>query len=149
MLSQQEISDRFEIQNLLVDYCNAIDGRKWALLDSIFTHDAIIDYTEAGGAKGTLADIKAYLEKALKPFSSMQHMLGLPSISIDGDIATARTAVYNPMVIPQKGQPHVFFVGLWYCDELIRTDEGWRISKRSEEVSHFHNLPDGFAAIEP
>ena len=54
MLSQQEISDRLEIQDLLTAYCDAIDSQNWDALDDIFTPDAIIDYTDAGGAKGTL-----------------------------------------------------------------------------------------------
>jgi len=149
MLSQQEMSDRLEIQDLLAVYCEAIDGRDWAALDDIFTANAIIDYTEAGGAKGNLTDTKAYLAKALKPFSGMQHMLGLPVIKIEGDNAKARTTTFNPMVIEQNGKPHIFFVGLWYCDELIRTEQGWRIASRREEVSYFHNLPENFAPVEP
>ena len=149
MLSQQELSDRFEIQDLLVAYCDAIDRRQWDALDDIFTPDAIIDYTEAGGAKGTLETIKPYLERGLQPFAAMQHMLGLPLIKIEGDQATARTTVYNPMVLEKDGHPHVFFVGLWYRDELVRTDQGWRISKRSETGNHFHNVPDWFTPVEP
>jgi len=149
MLSQQEMSDRLEIQDLLAVYCEAIDDRDWAALDNVFTANAIIDYTEAGGAKGNLTETKAYLAKALKPFSGMQHMLGLPVIKIQGDNAKARTTTFNPMVIEQNGKPHIFFVGLWYCDELIRTEQGWRIASRFEEVSYFHNLPENFAPVEP
>jgi len=149
MLSQQEMSDRLEIQDLLAVYFEAIDGRDWDALDDIFTANAIIDYTEAGGAKGNLTETKAYLAKALKPFSGMQHMLGLPVIKIEGDNAKARTTTFNPMVIEQNGKPHIFFVGLWYCDELIRTEQGWRIASRLEEVSYFHNLPENFAPVEP
>lgn len=149
MLSAQEMSDRLEIQDLLAAYCDAIDSRNWDALDDVFTPDAVIDYTEAGGAKGNLEETKAYLEKALKPFSGMQHMLGLPVIKLSGDTATARTTTFNPMVIDREGKPHIFFVGLWYCDELVRTKTGWRISLRREEVSYFHNLPEDFAPVEP
>lgn len=145
MLSHQNMSDRLEIQDLLTAYCDAIDSRNWNALDDIFTPDAIIDYTEAGGAKGTLEEIKLYLDKALKPFSGMQHMLGLPMIKITGDEASARTILFNPMVIEKEGNPNVFFVGLWYRDKLIRTSKGWRIQSRHEELSYFHNLPKDFA----
>ena len=118
MLSHQNMSDRLEIQDLLTSYCDAIDSRNWNALDDIFTPDAIIDYTEAGGAKGTLEEIKLYLDKALKPFSGMQHMLGLPMIKITGDEASSRTILFNPMVIEKEGNPNVFFVGLWYSDKL-------------------------------
>lgn len=145
MLSHQKMSDRLEIQDLLTAYCDAIDSRNWNALDDIFTPDAIIDYTEAGGAKGTLEEIKLYLDKALKPFSGMQHMLGLPMIKITGDEASARTILFNPMVIEKEGNPNVFFVGLWYRDKLVRTSKGWRIQSRHEELSYFHNLPKDFA----
>lgn len=144
MLSLQHMSDRLEIQDLLVAYCEAIDGQDWNALDDVFTENAFIDYTEAGGAKGTLTEIKTYLARALKPFSNTQHMIGLPLIKINGDEATARTTLYNPMVLDQEGTPHTFFVGMWYCDKLVRTEQGWRISYRSEEASYFHNLPEGF-----
>jgi len=145
MLSHQNMSDRLEIQDLLTSYCDAIDSRNWNALDDIFTPDAIIDYTEAGGAKGTLEEIKLYLDKALKPFSGMQHMLGLPMIKITGDEASSRTILFNPMVIEKEGNPNVFFVGLWYRDKLVRTSKGWRIQSRHEELSYFHNLPKDFA----
>lgn len=145
MLSHQNMSDRLEIQDLLTAYCDAIDSRNWNALDDIFTPDAIIDYTEAGGAKGTLEEIKLYLDRALKPFSGMQHMLGLPMIKITGDEASSRTILFNPMVIEKEGNPNVFFVGLWYRDKLIRTSKGWRIQSRHEELSYFHNLPKDFA----
>jgi len=143
------LSDRFEIQDLLVAYTQAIDQKDFDALDDLFTEDAIIDYTEAGGAKGNLTEIKSYLARALEKFPSMQHMLGLPQIKIDGDRATARTLCFNPMVTEIDGDRNVFFVGLWYDDTLQRTDKGWRIATRSEDVSYFHNLPDSFTAADP
>jgi len=148
MLTMQEMSDRLEIQDLLACYCEAIDSRDWDALDNIFTTDAIIDYTAAGGARGNLTETKAYLERALKQFSGMQHMLGLPVIKITGDKATSRTIAFNPMVVERGGQSHTFFVGIWYCDQLARTKAGWRIEHRREELSYFHNLPADFTAVE-
>lgn len=148
MLSQQEMSDRLEIQDLLARYCDAIDARDWDVLDDVFTVDAIIDYTEAGGARGNLQETKSYLDKALKLFSGMQHMLGLPLIKVSGDSATSRTTLFNPMVIERERAPHVFFVGLWYRDTLIRTEAGWRIQTRHEELSYFHNVPSDFSPVD-
>lgn len=149
MKKAQEISDRFDIQDLLTDYCHAIDTQQFDHLDDIFTEDAFIDYTAVGGAKGNLAEIKVYLSKALAKFSGMQHMLGLPQIKIDQDKASARTICFNPMVLQKDGAPHVFFVGIWYVDELIRTAKGWRIKHRTEEFSYFHNFPSEFTPTDP
>ena len=54
MLNLQQISDRLEIQDLFARYSFAIDERDWEALDGIFTADARIDYSETGGAAGTL-----------------------------------------------------------------------------------------------
>jgi hypothetical protein len=42
-----------------------------------------------------------------------------------------------------NGQTQMFFQGLWYDDELIRTPGGWKISKRAE-TGYFHNMPSDF-----
>ena len=52
MLSLAEVSDRLEIQQLLVDYSTAIDQRRFDDLDNVFTPDAYIDYRELGGIDG-------------------------------------------------------------------------------------------------
>ena len=147
-LSIGDISDRIAIQDLLLAYCDAIDRKNFDALDDIFTADADIDYTEAGGAKGKFPEIKLYLERALEKFPSMQHMIGMPQLTISGDQAEARTMCFNPMVVDVDGQTQVFFVGLWYCDTLIRIHEGWRINSRREEVSYFHNLPEAFKPVD-
>ena len=147
MYNLQEISDRLEIQDILVSYCEAIDTREWDLLDKIFTDDAIIDFTEAGGIQGNLKEIKIYLQQALKPFSSVQHMMGLPMIALSGLTAQSKTMLFNPMVIERNKNPHTFFVGLWYFDKLVKIDGSWKITSRYESLSYFHNVPEDFVPI--
>jgi len=148
-LSIQEISDRFEIKDLLIDYCTAIDSRDFDALDNIFTPDAHIDYTCFGGPKGKFPEIKTYLEKALPNFPSYQHMLGNSRVWLEGDQARARTICHNPMVIPRPdGSKQTAFFGLWYVDKLVRTKEGWRLSERLEEAAYIHNMPKDFSAIQ-
>ena len=138
----QEISDRLEIQDLFARYCFAIDERDWDALDTIFTPDARIDYTETGGAKGSLAEIKAWLPLALERFPAFQHMVATTKLDLDGDRATSRTILFNPMVNrSEAGGEQVFFIGLWYRDSLVRTADGWRIAKRYEELGWTHNVP--------
>ena len=97
MLSLAEISDRLEIQQLLVDYSTAIDSRRFDDLDRVFTPDAYIDYTELGGIAGTFGDVKAWLAEVLPNFPAYFHMLGNFDIRIDGDTAKSRTILFNPM----------------------------------------------------
>lgn len=143
MLSLQELSDRAEIQDLITRYAYAIDDRDWDALDHVFTPDAVIDYTETGGIRGTVPEIKTFLAEAMPKFSAFQHLSTTTQLKLDGDRATARTILFNPMVIEHEGQPRTFFIGLWYLDELVRTENGWRISSRYEQQSWTHNVPEG------
>lgn len=140
----QEISDRLEIQDLLARYCHAIDERDWDALDRVFTADAIIDYSAAGGAAGAYPEIKRWLGEALAKFPMFQHLAATTKLDLEGDTARARTILFNPMLFPDaSGTPQPFFIGLWYVDQLTRTAEGWRIIERREEMGWSHLVPAG------
>ncbi|MCP5395238.1 MAG: nuclear transport factor 2 family protein [Sphingomonadaceae bacterium] len=145
-MSLQEISDRLEIQDLFARYSFAIDERDWDALDDIFTSDARIDYSETGGAKGSPAEIKQWLPRALERFPAFQHLVATTKLEIDGDRATSKTILFNPMVHEdQQGNRQTFFIGLWYRDVLLRTEDGWRIAERHEVMSWIKDAP----AMEP
>jgi hypothetical protein len=125
MLTLEEMSDRFEIQQLLVDYSTAI-----------FTPDAYIDYRAMGGIDGHYPEVKAWLAEILPNFPAYSHMLGNLSITFaeDRGSATSRVICFNPMVIgdPDSPDKQVLFCGLWYDDEFVRTAAGWRMTRRVE-----------------
>ncbi len=134
-LSLQEVSDRLEIQDVLVSYSHAVDSRDWDALDVLFTPDAVIDFTATGGPLGDLPSTKRFLADALPLFASTQHMLGASLIRVHGDVAEVRTTCHNPMVLAAEHRT-VWFIGLWYVDALVRSDGRWRIRHRRQERSH-------------
>ncbi|MFB8279503.1 nuclear transport factor 2 family protein [Nocardia colli] len=137
MLSLQEISDRLEIQDLMVRYSHAVDTRQWELLDDIFTVDAHIDYSAMGGAAGDVAATKKFLAAMLPNFPAFQHLISNSSITLDGDTATGRTMCHNPMLLSGgDGPPSLMLCGLWYSDTFARVDGQWRIARRVEEKSY-------------
>jgi hypothetical protein len=143
--SLQELSDRLDIQDLQAAYSHAIDTRDFDALDRVFTKDAFIDYTAFGGSAGGLEETKAFLRQALGMFGGFQHMVATSQVKLSGNRATAKTICWNPMVLKGgAGEPRVFFCGLWYHDEYLRTLDGWRITKRSEEKCFTHNMPAEF-----
>jgi hypothetical protein len=125
-----EISDRLEIQQLLVDYASAIDQRRFEDLDAIFTPDAYIDYRAMGGVDGRYPEVKAWLADVLPGFPAYSHLIGNFDIRLAGDSAAGRTLCFNPMQLSEDGQ--VLFCALWYEDEFVRTPAGWRMSRRVE-----------------
>ena len=145
MLSHQEISDRFEIQDLLYRYSELIDGKEIdALREEVFTEDAFIDYSVFGGSKGDLDATLAFLNKVMTPsmFPNTQHLVANMQIRISGDQATGRIMCLNPQEMLIGEDKQVFFCGLRYSDEYRRTSAGWRICRREEEKSWVHNTPD-------
>ncbi|MFO1510099.1 MAG: nuclear transport factor 2 family protein [Steroidobacteraceae bacterium] len=139
----QRMADRFEIEDMLVEYCHIIDAKQFDRLDEIFADDAWIDYTAMGGVAGNREEIKSFLKQAMPAFPSTQHMIANYQIRLDGDVATGRIMCFNPMQMElgEQGKP-VFFLGLWYVDEYVRTGRGWRISRRVEEKSWVFNAPE-------
>jgi ketosteroid isomerase-like protein len=142
-LSLQEMSDRFEIQDLLVGYCYAVDDKDFDALDGYFTEDAVIDYSEMVGFRGSLAETKAFLRQSLGSIPMAQHAVLTTQYRFDGDEAETRTVCHNPMVVPgDDGEPQTIFFGLWYLHKFRRTQQGWRISSLYEKKAYNHNLPD-------
>lgn len=145
MLSQQEISDRFEIQDLIFHYADRVDKKQFEALRDIFTEDAHVDYSALGGAVGDLNETIAFLKASLVHglFPNTQHLNANIQLAVDGDRAKGRVMCFNPMQMTlPDGSSQTFFLGLWYCDEYRRTDSGWRISSRLEEKSWVFNTPD-------
>jgi hypothetical protein len=50
-LSIHAISDRLEIEDVLVRYCYAVHDRDWNAYRDVFTNDAVIDDTVTGGVQ--------------------------------------------------------------------------------------------------
>ena len=140
-MSMQEISDRLEIQDLMVRYSYAIDNRDWDALDRVFTPDAHIDYSVFGGSVGDLPSTKAFLTEAMPNFPVYQHMVSGTTIAFDGDTATAKTQCHNPMPLGDTDDSPLMVCGLWYVDKLVRTAEGWRIKERVEEKVYMRVFP--------
>ena len=127
-LSLQQVSDRIEINDLLIRYTRAIDQKDWELLDTVFTPDADIDYVATGGIKGRYPEVRAWLAKVLALFPITVHYVTNSEVTLQGDRAAARTAVYNPMFLGNSdGGLHHFAVGAYYVDELVRTAKWWRL----------------------
>ena len=145
-LSLQEISDRMEIQDLLYQYADAIDSRRFDELNDVFADDAHIDYSAFGGSVGNREETIAFLKKAMPMFVNTQHSNANVQIRVEGDNGTGRVMCFNPQEIPlpegQGGGTQVFMLGLWYVDEYVRTSAGWRIRRRHEEKSWVFNVPD-------
>ena len=132
----QQISDRLEITDVLIRYTRAIDTGDWDKLDTVFTADAAIDYTESGGMAAAFPEVKPWLAEMLPAFfPKRMHTLGQLDVAVTGDEATCSAYFHNPMPMDdgQGGEKIVEFGGI-YHHTMTRTPDGWRSRKLHEEV---------------
>ena len=130
----QYLADRLAISDFLTTYAHAVDTKDWELYRSCFTDDADIDYTSAGGIRGTLDEIVTWMGATMVMFDATQHLVSNEMVEIDGDTATARAMFYNPMHFVGDNAGY-FDCGGWYNHELVRTDDGWKSRKPWEDFS--------------
>jgi SnoaL-like domain len=121
--------DRADIEEVLVRYATGIDRREWPLFRSIWTEDVDADYGPFGHFRGA-DEITSHMSASHEPMGSTWHRLSNFSIEVDGDTASARTYVHAVLNV-DRGDPGAWFdVTSHYDDTLVRTPEGWKISKR-------------------
>ena len=109
----QQISDRLEIEDVLIRYTRGIDTGEWDKLDTVFTPDAEIDYTESGGIADAYPTVKPWLAEMLPAFfPKRMHSLHQLDIALDGDEATCSAYFHNPMPMDDgKGGEKIVEIG--------------------------------------
>ena len=121
----QELADRLDIAEVLARYCDALDGRRWELLDTVFAADARCDYGSVGTPTG-LSAITDAVRGTIGDLDATQHLIGNVQVRVQGDTATARCYLFSQHV---RGAA-CYTIGGAYDDELTRTPDGWRITFR-------------------
>ncbi|MCX4091561.1 nuclear transport factor 2 family protein [Nocardia sp. alder85J] len=122
-------TDRDDIGAVLIRYATAIDTKDWKLLRTCFTADAQTDYGEIG-RWADAAGLTEFMIAAHAGMASTKHMLTNMVVEPDGDLATATTYVHTIQVLTGERKDWIDGVG-HYEDRLVRTRDGWRISRRT------------------
>ncbi|QYJ02931.1 nuclear transport factor 2 family protein [Nocardioides panacisoli] len=134
-----ELADRAEINDLLARYTLAVDAQEWDRLDTVFTSDAHVDYTESGGIADAYPVVKEWLAANLPLFSQRYlHTLGQVVVEFpeggSRDEAVVTAYFHNPMRVVDGDAERVVEVGGRYHHRLVRTPQGWRSRRLREEV---------------
>lgn len=147
-LSLEEISDRLLIQELIATEAHALDERDWELWESLFTEDALIDWTEAGAIKGNPREVRDWASRVFInfPYPQYQHLTGNFQVELEGDAASCRHMQYIAISLPNAaGARQIGFSGIWFEDRMVRTAQGWKIRSRYERQAWRHNFPENYA----
>jgi hypothetical protein len=124
-----ELLDERDIVAVAKRYCRALDTKDWPLLDRVFLADATA-YLGNGSELVGITAIVGRIRAALEHLDISQHLVGNHEVAIDGETATHRCYLQAQHVRRAAvGGPNYIVAGR-YEDQLVRTDDGWRIVHR-------------------
>jgi hypothetical protein len=127
-LTQDDLIDRAEILDVLMDYAIGIDSRDWTRYRSIFTDEVKLDFSSwSGNAAAPMAadDWVAGVRDTLSGFDGTQHMLMNPVVELDGDRATVTLYMNAHHYLNIDGAHNMHSIGGYYSHHMVRTDSGW------------------------
>ncbi len=123
-----QLDHKSSIINVVNLYALAVDARRWALFDQVFTSDTEADFGPGIHWHG-LASLKQSFAAIHAPFNSTQHITTNHNVTVIGDVAHCLSYVHGRFVREAPGG-NMFESTGWYDDRLILTAAGWRISHR-------------------
>ena len=128
-----------DVAEVLVRYSTGIDRRDWDLFRTCFTPDCRADY-EGIGAWDGVDEITEFMIGSHAEMGHTLHRLSNLAIAIEGDTATARSYV-DAVLMARDGLTGLNAIG-FYDDELVHTDEGWRIAHRRFTPVNYRTIGD-------
>jgi hypothetical protein len=125
----RELTDRADICEVLRRLATATDRRQFELMRSCYHPGAFDDH---GEWTGTVEQLVEVAPEFLGQFQSTMHMLGMPSIALDGDVAEVETyaLAYHRRVGRADGVLKDDVWGVRYTDRFERRNGEWRIARR-------------------
>jgi ketosteroid isomerase-like protein len=126
------MDDRTAIIDTVNRYAAALDSRDWALLDEVFTPDAVGDFG-AGLLTGREA-LRDLVRRMLGGCGRSRHVLADHRVELAGDTArcVCRVHALSSGAGSAAGRRHELFGE--YRDRLVRTPDGWRIARREMAI---------------
>lgn len=124
----EDLIDRAEINDVLMDYAIGIDSRDWARYRAIFTDKVELDFSSWSGnpaAPMAAEDWVAGVRNTLSGFDGTQHMLMNSVIELDGDRANVTLYMNAHHYLNIEGAHNMHSIGGYYTHRMIRTANGW------------------------
>ena len=121
--------DYMALQQLIMAYAVAVDGRRIGLLQDIFAPDARVEIRMFGvwDRAGWIAHCKEELPK----LDATSHFCAPPVVQVSGDIARSRCLFVSQQVLNELRPNPFLTIGGYYDDEFARVDGRWWITGRT------------------
>ena len=128
----KRLEDLQEIHQVLIDYGEFLDMRDLDSFAQLWAEEAEFEMSTGRVAEGRQAIREMLADVLAKSPQAAMHIETNARIDLQGDQATS-TIMYAAAFTQDDGLARVTMLGHHYSD-LVRTDEGWKISRRHNVV---------------
>ena len=126
------MDDRAEIENLLEDYCWAVDTKTWDDFAGCFTEDGAFVVRGRRLVGGDA--IVQYVRDSVGDYKTLRHLVHHPSIRVTNN--SARVRCYFELRGTTATGRDIEALGV-YQDELRKTREGWKFLVREATFDYY------------
>jgi SnoaL-like domain len=130
--SLRALQDRTDIADVLYTYSSTVDSFDYEGLRGVLADDIWAQYGNGDPVEG--ADkLAGWIAEATATVIWQHHLLNVYHITIDGDQAKTLSYLTSYQVFEENPEAAIILVAR-YHDELRRTPDGWKISRRIMEL---------------
>lgn len=134
-MSITQLEDEAALSRLVDLYARAVDRGDAALLTSLFTGDATLNFGAMfSGGRDAFVDM---ISGAMAEMRT-HHFMGNRLYAIDGDTAEGEIYSINTHIIPGPDGAREYIAAGRYVDRYRRTPDGWRIAHRTRILDWTH-----------
>jgi hypothetical protein len=134
--ARRSAEDTLAIQAVVVLYGFLVDDREWDRFDQVFTEDAVVDFRDHSAEPprglapivGRAEIVRQFRDVLTHPY---QHMLVNHVIE---DVSRDEVVVRSKALLPLPGGS---VADILYRDTVVRTPDGWRISRKTTKRYNF------------
>lgn len=142
--------DRAAISDVVIAYATGLDRRDWDLYRSIFTDSIEMDFESLGMRSGSYKadDWMRDAQRLFAGFKTTQHTSSNHVHDIRGDEATCTSNMQAEHFIDREPGDGLengaerWTIGGYYINELVRTPQGWKITKLTLNATWQTGNPD-------
>jgi len=128
------LADRLAVEEVLYRFADGLDRRDWVQYRAVFTDEIDLDYSSYRPTSIGVWAADDWVARAAALFPGLdatQHTITNPIVELDGDRARIRAYVRADHVYVGAPGGDIYTLGGYYDDGLVRTDDGWRIHRKS------------------
>ena len=122
-MTKPEAEDLRQIHNLLADYGQTLDEGRWDDHFAVWAEDC--EFVVFGRSFRGRKTIDEFMRGAVRG----KHLTAAPHLEFDGD----RARSVSDYVFFRSSDLELYTAGI-YRDDLVRTDERWKIARREVEI---------------